>query len=512
MTTSDPSMLDDAIADPSTPTAVADSQLAPQSDVDALDDILLSSLHDLHFILSPSTTILRVSANCLNLLGCEPNLLLGQRLAALVHKDDAHVFEEEIDDALLRPSNSVLIDSGAFDASLSTVAPRRPPFRFYCRIRSVVHLGSDYSVFELVGHYQVKMPASLSPLQLMMPPPGIISIIARPAFSRKGRLMDGMLELKMEQIRLVRLIRKMRREAEEDYYEGDDEEEAVLTVAATPATPAPVHHHHSFQQVEENLYWKSTRRASISGGASKRSRSSPPRLTWMPSPATEQQQQPQTEQQPQQDPIGSPSNTQSNGEASPGDASPKVKLGDAGIPFFIRPEGYERKTSDIPRLPKRKFVAKDYCCSRCGTVESPEWRAGPDGPKTLCNACGRKISCLRVPSSSDANIVHSEVCERAEKGRKIEERCGSIIDCVLGYRVSGRFLYGVLFCRNTPRRIQIPAGLRCCKWVFAALLPLFGSRNMECRFFTDLHRVDICCVNVPLAVLCVRTFSHHRAR
>lgn len=23
-----------------------------------------------------------------------------------------------------------------------------------------------------------------------------------------------------------------------------------------------------------------------------------------------------------------------------------------------------------------------------GTLESPEWRKGPGGPKTLCNACG----------------------------------------------------------------------------------------------------------------------------
>lgn len=31
------------------------------------------------------------------------------------------------------------------------------------------------------------------------------------------------------------------------------------------------------------------------------------------------------------------------------------------------------------------------CCS--GTVESPEWRKGPDGPKSLCNACGE---CFRL--------------------------------------------------------------------------------------------------------------------
>ncbi len=27
-------------------------------------------------------------------------------------------------------------------------------------------------------------------------------------------------------------------------------------------------------------------------------------------------------------------------------------------------------------------------CVRCGVQKTPQWRAGPDGPKTLCNACG----------------------------------------------------------------------------------------------------------------------------
>lgn len=29
-----------------------------------------------------------------------------------------------------------------------------------------------------------------------------------------------------------------------------------------------------------------------------------------------------------------------------------------------------------------------HICDECGAVESPEWRKGPKGPKTLCNACG----------------------------------------------------------------------------------------------------------------------------
>ena len=30
----------------------------------------------------------------------------------------------------------------------------------------------------------------------------------------------------------------------------------------------------------------------------------------------------------------------------------------------------------------------NHVCTECGAMESPEWRKGPKGPKTLCNACG----------------------------------------------------------------------------------------------------------------------------
>ncbi|KAK9464741.1 hypothetical protein V1512DRAFT_267580 [Lipomyces arxii] len=35
---------------------------------------------------------------------------------------------------------------------------------------------------------------------------------------------------------------------------------------------------------------------------------------------------------------------------------------------------------------------KEYVCKECGTLDSPEWRKGPEGPKTLCNACGLRWS------------------------------------------------------------------------------------------------------------------------
>ncbi|KAK9688088.1 white collar 2 type of transcription factor [Basidiobolus ranarum] len=44
---------------------------------------------------------------------------------------------------------------------------------------------------------------------------------------------------------------------------------------------------------------------------------------------------------------------------------------------------------------KRKHKAIDdieRICTECGTTDSPEWRKGPLGVKTLCNACGLRWS------------------------------------------------------------------------------------------------------------------------
>ncbi|KAI0032828.1 hypothetical protein K488DRAFT_24956, partial [Vararia minispora EC-137] len=45
---------------------------------------------------------------------------------------------------------------------------------------------------------------------------------------------------------------------------------------------------------------------------------------------------------------------------------------------------------DEDKARKRRKVAapEQYVCNTCGRTDSPEWRKGPRGPKTLCNACG----------------------------------------------------------------------------------------------------------------------------
>ncbi|KAF9227739.1 hypothetical protein BS17DRAFT_402023 [Gyrodon lividus] len=40
------------------------------------------------------------------------------------------------------------------------------------------------------------------------------------------------------------------------------------------------------------------------------------------------------------------------------------------------------------RKMRKMHNAEQYVCVTCGRTDSPEWRKGPQGPKTLCNACG----------------------------------------------------------------------------------------------------------------------------
>ncbi|KHJ35702.1 putative blue light regulator 2 [Erysiphe necator] len=66
---------------------------------------------------------------------------------------------------------------------------------------------------------------------------------------------------------------------------------------------------------------------------------------------------------------------------STGAQSPLLIKGDAGISLPQESETRGEKK-------RKNKIEDDYVCTDCGTLDSPEWRKGPSGPKTLCNACG----------------------------------------------------------------------------------------------------------------------------
>ncbi|KAJ3180112.1 hypothetical protein HK101_009985 [Irineochytrium annulatum] len=62
--------------------------------------------------------------------------------------------------------------------------------------------------------------------------------------------------------------------------------------------------------------------------------------------------------------------------------------GSGSVPPPVPAVVKEGSSAKPPRKKKVKIPKEELFCRRCGTTVSPEWRKGPEGPKTLCNACG----------------------------------------------------------------------------------------------------------------------------
>jgi hypothetical protein len=58
------------------------------------------------------------------------------------------------------------------------------------------------------------------------------------------------------------------------------------------------------------------------------------------------------------------------------------------------------------KLKKMRPDGDEYVCTDCGTTDSPEWRRGPRGAKTLCNACGLRFAKIQKKAGSDTLTHH----------------------------------------------------------------------------------------------------------
>jgi len=59
----------------------------------------------------------------------------------------------------------------------------------------------------------------------------------------------------------------------------------------------------------------------------------------------------------------------------------------------------------VRKIPKRKRKVVAECCAWCSTNTTPEWRRGPYGKNTLCNACGLKYA---KGANHDEKILQSK--------------------------------------------------------------------------------------------------------
>ncbi|XP_065862887.1 GATA transcription factor 1 [Euphorbia lathyris] len=73
-------------------------------------------------------------------------------------------------------------------------------------------------------------------------------------------------------------------------------------------------------------------------------------------------------------------------------------------------------------------------CQHCGSEKTPQWRAGPLGPKTLCNACGVRYKSGRLvpeyrPASSPSfsSELHSNSHRKVLEMRKQKQMMGFMV-------------------------------------------------------------------------------------
>ncbi|XBI95899.1 hypothetical protein VPH35_032269 [Triticum aestivum] len=77
---------------------------------------------------------------------------------------------------------------------------------------------------------------------------------------------------------------------------------------------------------------------------------------------------------------------------------------------------------------KRDQAPEDQECGHCHTTDTPQWRNGPDGPGTLCNACGIRFRMGRdklVPEyrpSTSPFFRSGEHSNRNSKVQKLREK------------------------------------------------------------------------------------------
>ena len=358
---------------------------------------VLEELKDFLHILTPDGRLLYVSPSAKHLTGYNHEQLVGKFIVDFIHADDSGIFVREFNES---------IASGN-------------PLRFFYRFRKA---DNSYTIFESHGH-----PHLTSDVGTFGPnnAPGSCRgffMMARPYPTKNASLLDSFLEHKIENERLTKRIADLRREEQEEleaqqrHYQKKADGHGSITPSDTLRTESETPGSTSMTSGQSNDY----------------NGMPPPAKPSVSNTALTQQNLDEANASSKPDSINDKmaryegathietieiltglryrDGERSQG-ISTGDASPALIRGDAGIAIPVDKEGRGNDKK------KKLKVADEYVCTDCGTLDSPEWRKGPSGPKTLCNACGRKYIILRDSSQFFfAYIQDSPMGEEGEEG------------------------------------------------------------------------------------------------
>ena len=338
---------------------------------------VLEELRDLLYILTPDGRLLYISPSAKLLTGYTQAELLGKLISDFIHPDDSSLFVRE------------------FNESIAT----GNTLRFFYRFRTPE---DTYRIFECHGHPHLTN-GTTSP-ELTGRPVGSVGycrgffMMARPYPTKNSELLDSFLEHKIENVRLQSRIAALKREeaddieAQTEHYHKQPGSAAVKTPSnsaeRTPASPSA----NSKSDVNDFGGMPPPTKPTVSNIALTREALDEANAFDLPDSIRDKMAR--YEGSSHVDSIEMFTGLRyREGERShgisTGGTSPALIRGDAGIHIPIdKSDSRYGGTSHSDKKSKKVKSADEYVCTDCGTLDSPEWRKGPKGPKTLCNACG----------------------------------------------------------------------------------------------------------------------------
>jgi len=333
---------------------------------------IIEELRDFLHILTPDGRILYVSPSCRAITGYDPHTLIGKFIGEYVHPDDSGIFMREFNESIA--SGNAL--------------------RFFYRFKKD---DGTYMIFECDGHPHISPDPPSVPQgynashQNGSQANGMCRgffMMARPYPTKNAALLDSFLEHKIENERLMKRIEELKREEREENEELDR-----VTSQIPPESPMP-------QRVSDEAMSESPAaptpnhqgmpppaRPPISNTALTRQNLDSALLAQRPEGIADKMSRYEANSTHLESIELMTGLRYRDGERShgisTGDTSPALIRGDAGIAILL-----DRDREGGKKEKKKLKIAEEFVCADCGTLDSPEWRKGPRGPKTLCNACG----------------------------------------------------------------------------------------------------------------------------
>lgn len=326
---------------------------------------VVEELKDFLQILDAHGRIRYASPSVTSLTGYESDELIDRFVKDLIHPDDV----------------------GTFTADLNESIATGNPLRMFYRLKKK---DGSYAIFESVGHAHIAAAKFAPNPENQSPFCQAVFMMSRPYPTKNASLLDSFLEHKIENERLRRRIAELRREEEEEEasqqswlasQEGRSDiapsEDTIMTSSQSPAifNQSNVDSQAMPPPERPNPLNIALTRENLEG------------VTAGNRPDSIRDKMARYEGASHTDTIEMLTGLRYvEGERSrgitTGNSSPTLIKGDVGIaiPIDRDPRTGEKK--------KKLKVAEEYVCTDCGTLDSPEWRKGPQGPKTLCNACG----------------------------------------------------------------------------------------------------------------------------